>query len=461
MSAPFKIGYIMASVFFTARKTIKNYANGGNVLIFATILALIVVNIPGLKNFYNGLWTHQIALQVGNFNLFSHQGHPMTIMAFINDALMAIFFFTVGLEIKREVLVGELSSFRKALLPIIAAIGGMGIPVLIFTLFAHNTDYSSGAAIPMATDIAFSLGVLAMLGNRVPISLKVFLTTLAVVDDIGGILVIAIFYSSHINVVMLLIAAGLLAILALGGFFKIQSKLFYLGIGAFIWFLFLNAGIHPTIAGVLIAFCVPAKPVYAPKGYIKTIRNNISMFSKDDEDKLTSRTILSHQQINYLKEIESASDKVISPLQDLEDHLHPTVNYLIVPLFAFANAGIYFGDMQFSAIFHGVSLAIIIGLILGKFLGIFCFSWLAVKFKLAPMPDNCNWAQMASIALLGGIGFTVSLFIANLSFGTGDPYLSHLLNNAKLGIVIGSLLAGVGGWLSLHFTLPHTPQPQD
>lgn len=451
----------MASVLYTARKTIKNYANGGNVLIFATVLALMIVNIPGLKDFYNNLWTHDVALQIGNFNLFSHEGHPMTIMAFINDALMAVFFFTVGLEIKREVLVGELSSFRKALLPIVAAIGGMIIPVLLFWLLARGSDYASGAAIPMATDIAFSLGVLAMLGNRVPISLKVFLTTLAVVDDIGGILVIAIFYSTHINVWMLLIAAGLLLVLALGGWMKIQSKLFYLGIGAFIWFLFLNAGIHPTIAGVLIAFCVPAKPVFAPKGYIKTIRSNISRFSQEDDEKLSSRTILDHEQLNLLKEIESASDKVISPLQDLEDHLHPTVNYLIVPLFAFANAGIFFGDLSFASIFHGISLAIIIGLIAGKFLGIFCFSWLAVKCGLAPIPEGCNWHQMASVALLGGIGFTVSLFIANLSFGTGDPELSIILNNAKLGIVVGSLLAGVAGWLALHHTLPKTPQPQE
>ena len=181
----------MSKVFYTARKTLKNYANGGNVLMCATVLALLVVNLPFLHNFYNSLWTHEMALQIGNFNLFSHNGHPMSVMDFINDALMAVFFFSVGLEIKREVLVGELSSFRQALLPIVAAIGGMGIPVLIFFIIGHGSDYINGAAIPMATDIAFSLGVLAMLGNRVPIGLKIFLTTLAVVDDIGGILVIA------------------------------------------------------------------------------------------------------------------------------------------------------------------------------------------------------------------------------------------------------------------------------
>lgn len=447
----------MSSVFYTAKKTLKNYANGGTVLMTATALALLVVNLPFCTDFYNSLWTHEIALQVGDFNLFSHHGQPMSIMGFINDALMAVFFFSVGLEIKREILVGELSSFRQALLPIIAAIGGMGVPVLIFFLLGHGSDYIGGAAIPMATDIAFSLGVLAMLGRRVPISLKIFLTTLAVVDDIGGILVIAIFYSGHIDYSLLLAAGALLFVLMAGGHLSIQSKIFYLGIGAFIWFLFLNAGIHPTIAGVLIAFCVPAKPVYAPQGYIKTIRKNIGYFAHEDDERLVSRTILSKDQLNWLKEIESASDKVISPLQDMEDSLHPVVNYLIVPLFAFANAGIFFGDLEISSIFHGVSLAIIVSLVLGKFIGILGFSWLTVKLRLAPMPERSNWQQLASVALLGGIGFTVSLFIANLSFGTGDPYTLEILNNAKLGILVGSFLAGFLGWLFLHLTLPRHP----
>lgn len=447
----------MSNVLYAIRKTLRNYAHGGNILLVATALALLVVNLPGCKDFYNSLWTHEIALQVGGFNLFSHHGEPMSVMAFINDALMAIFFFTVGLEIKREVLVGELRSFRQALLPIVAAVGGMGVPVLLFTLLAHGTPYAGGSAIPMATDIAFSLGVLAMLGKRVPISIKIFLTTLAVVDDIGGILVIAIFYSSHINLWMLLAAAGILCVLMLGGRMQIQSKIFYFGIGAMVWFLFLNAGIHPTIAGVLIAFTVPARPLFAPKKYIKTIRKNIAYFSQEDDETLTRRSILDHDQMNVLKEIESASDKVISPLQDMEDSLHPLVNWLIVPLFAFANAGIYLGDLEFSSIFSGVSLAIIVGLLVGKFVGIFLFTWIAVKLKWAPMPDGTNWSMMASVALLGGIGFTVSLFIANLSFGTGDPLMSQLLNNAKLGILVGSLLAGVLGWLLLHVTLPQHP----
>lgn len=451
----------MSSVFYTARKTIKNYANGGNVLICATVLALIVVNLPWTRDIYNSLWTHEIALQVGSFNLFSHHGEPMSIMTFINDALMALFFFSVGLEIKREVLVGELSSFRNALLPIVGAIGGMAVPVLFYWLMARGTDYASGAAIPMATDIAFSLGVLAMLGDRVPIGLKVFLTTLAVVDDIGGIIVIAIFYSTSISWSLLAWSLIGLAALYVGGKVGILSKLYYLNIGALVWFCFLNAGIHPTIAGVLVAFCVPAKPVYAPSKYIKNIRRNISHFAHEDDERLNSRTILNKDQMNWLKEIESDSDKVISPLQDMEDSLHPLVNYIIVPLFAFANAGIYFGDMSLDQLFHGIAPAIIVGLVAGKFIGIFSASALCILLKWAPMPRGASWFSLASVAMLGGIGFTVSLFIANLSFSGPGAHLAELLNDSKLGILVGSLLAGILGWVALHFSLPKEPQPDE
>lgn len=449
------------AVFFITRKTLKNYASGGNVLLAATALALLVVNIPFTREIYESLWDHELALQIGGFNLFSHHGHPMSVMAFINDALMALFFFSVGLEIKREVLVGELSNFRNALLPIVAAIGGMAIPVLLYWLMARGTDYAGGAAIPMATDIAFSLGVLAMLGKRVPIGLKVFLTTLAVVDDIGGILVIAIFYSTDINLTLLLWAAACLLVIFIGGKLGIQSKLFYIFVGAFVWFFFLNAGIHPTIAGVLVAFCVPAKPVYAPKKYVQSIRRNISHFAHEDDERLCSRTILNKDQMNWLKAIETASDKVISPLQDMEDSLHPLVHYIIIPLFAFANAGIFFGDMSFDQLFHGIAPAIIVSLVLGKFLGIFLFSALTILLKWAPMPRGASWKSLASISVLGGIGFTVSLFIANLSFGAMGPHMADLLNDAKLGIIVGSLLAGILGWALLHFTLPRTAEEDD
>ena len=439
---------------YSAQQSIRHHISGGNVLIVVTILAFIIANVPSISGYYFSFWNQEIRLQIGDFNLFSHGGHPMTVLQFINDALMAIFFFAIGLEIKREVLVGELSSFKQALLPIIAAIGGMIVPVAIFLFFGAGTDFAGGAAIPMATDIAFSLGVLGMLRSRVPISLKVFLTTLAVVDDIGGIIVIAIFYSSHINVMMLVYAVALLLLLMLGSFMKVKSKMFYLIIGIVVWYLFLNSGIHSTIAGVLVAFCIPSTPVFEPRLYINKIKVAISHFSSEEDVDLNKRTILSNHQMDWLKQVESASDKVISPLQDLEDTLHPLVNYLIIPLFAFANAGIVLQGLDVTTVFSGVSLAIICGLVLGKVLGIFSFSWLAIKMRLAPMPQNSNWKMLVSVAMLGGIGFTVSMFIANLSFGSAEMGNAELLSQSKLGIVVGSLLAGLLGYLLLRLTLP-------
>lgn len=440
------------NVYYAARQALRRHATGGNVLIAATVMALAIANIPAVNSYYFDFWNQPLRLQVGDFNLLSHNGHPMTMLSFINDALMAIFFFTIGLEIKREILVGELSSFRQALLPIVGAVGGMAAPVLLYFLLSKGTPYAGGAAIPMATDIAFSLGVLAMLGSRVPISLKVFLTTLAVVDDIGGIVVIATCYSGHIEYIYLLYALGLLGVLVMGQAMRIQSKVFYLTIGSVIWFLFLNSGVHPTIAGVAVAFCIPAKPVLNPKKYIVAIRDAISNFRKEDDEMLARRTILTNEQMDWLKQVESASDKVISPLQDMEDTLHGFVNNVIVPLFAFANAGIFLLDMEPVSVVEGISLAVICGLVAGKFAGIFLFSWLTVKLRLAPMPDAANWKMMAAVSMLGGIGFTVSLFIANLSFGTAAE--ADLLNHAKLGIVVGSLLAGILGFCLLSATLP-------
>jgi NhaA family Na+:H+ antiporter len=363
---------------------------------------------------------------------------------------MAIFFFSIGLEIKREVLVGELSSIKQAMLPIVAAVGGMIVPVLIFSILAHGKDYAGGAAIPMATDIAFSLGVLTLLGPRVPVSLKVFLTTLAVVDDLGGIIVIATCYTTHIQPMLLVYSAILLGVLLLGSLLSIKTKIFYLGIGGVVWLLFLNSGIHPTIAGVLVAFCVPATPVFAPKRYVKIIRTSISNFRQENDDALERRSILSKEQMNWLKQIESASDKVISPLQELEDSLHPFVNDFIIPLFAFANAGIVLSGVAPISIVEGVSLAVIVGLVIGKFSGILLFSWLTVKLGLAELPTGTNWKILASVAMLGGIGFTVSIFIANLSF----PVNHALLEHAKLGIVVGSTLSGVIGFYLLKKSLP-------
>lgn len=438
---------------YALRKSLHNYANGGYVLIAVTVLAMIVANSP-LHTLYFSWWEQPVKFQIGGFNLFEHHGHPMTLMQVINDALMAVFFFSVGLEIKREVLVGELSSLRKALLPVIAAVGGIIIPITIYRLMSTDAAILQGSAIPMATDIAFSLGILSMFGKRVPIGLKIFLATLAVADDIGGILVIAIFYTEELSAMWLLYSAGVLAVMLLGARLHINSKLFYLFGALVVWYFFLHSGIHPTIAGVLAAFCVPAHPVMNTRRFIDEICEAVKDFPQAKPVKRGETYILSPEQMNALKSVESASDKVISPLQDLEDTLHTLVNYLIIPLFAFANAGISLSGIAFSSLFQGISLSVWVALVAGKFIGIMLFSYLPVALGWVKRPDIVTWPMIAGVSALGGIGFTVSLFIANLSFPLDTEVNALLLNQAKLGILAGSLLSGVIGYLILSFSLP-------
>lgn len=447
----------MSNIFYSLRTTIKSYASSSNILIVATILALACANIPGISEYYINAWQIPVRLQIGDFNLFSHHGEALTLGAFINDALMAIFFFSIGLEIKREALIGELSSIRQALLPVIAAVGGMILPVLVFFLIgeAEHGDFIRGCAIPMATDIAFSLGVLTMLGARVPVSLKIFLTTLAVADDIGGILVIAIFYSQSPNILLLGISAALIAILIIGNLLGMRNKIFYIAIGIVVWYLFLNSGIHPTIAGVIVAFTIPATPIVTPKKYLIKIKENISRFPALNAEDLESKTMLTHGQLDWLNEIRNSTQKMLSPVQELEDSLQTIVNFYIIPIFAFANAGIFLLDLKPEAIYSGVALSIIGGLVIGKLIGIFSFTWIAVKLGWADMPSQSNWKMIASVAMLGGIGFTVSLFIATLSYPPSlGAHSAELLNDSKLGIIVGSLISGVLGYVMLHKTLP-------
>ncbi|NDW13607.1 Na+/H+ antiporter NhaA [Bacteroides sp. 214] len=418
----------------------------GSVLLFlAALLAAVLANSP-LAHYYHDFLALEMALQIGEFNLFSHGGHPLTVFEFINDGLMAVFFFSVGLEIKRELLVGELSSFRKASLPFIAACGGMIVPVLIYSLICTpGTPGSEGLAIPMATDIAFSLGVLSLLGQRVPLCLKVFLTAFAVVDDIGGILVIAIFYSNHIAVSYLLWAALIFAVLYFLGRSRVVPKMLFVLGGVIAWYLFLQAGIHSTIAGVILAFVIPARPRLNSGKYIERIRRVINTFPTMNDESI----VLTNQQIAKLKRVESASDRVISTLQSLEDNLHGMVAFLVLPLFAFANAGVVLGGGE-GELIGPVAISIAAGLIIGKFIGIFSFTWMAIKSKLVPMPIGMNWKNLAGVSLLGGIGFTVSLFIANLSFGNTNP---EFLNQAKFGVLTGSVIAGILGYTVLHYVL--------
>lgn len=317
----------------------------------------------------------------------------------------------------------------------------MLLPVLIYMLFCRpGEDGGQGMAIPMATDIAFSLGVLSLLGNRVPLSLKIFLTAFAVVDDIGGILVIALFYSSHVSLGYLVAAAVLYAFLYFLGRRGATSKVFFFIFGVIIWYLFLQSGIHSTISGVILAFVIPAKPRMDVGKYIERIRTVISEFPTMDKESI----VLTNSQIAKLKELEAASDHVISPLQSMEDSLHGIVNFVILPLFAFVNAGVVFSGG--GELVGNVSMAVGVGLVAGKFAGIYLFTWLAIRLHISPMPQGMTWANLSGIALLGGIGFTVSLFIANLSFGADFPVF---LNQAKLGVLSGSILSGCLGYLVL------------
>lgn len=426
-------------------KKLSSLNAAATILFLAAILAAVVAN-SSLAPIYQSFLSQELHLRVGDFNLLSHGGHNLTMIEFINDCLMTVFFLAVGLEIKRELLVGELSSFRKAILPFIAACGGMIFPVIVYSfLVASGTPETQGMAIPMATDIAFSLGVLSLLGNRVPLSLKIFLTAFAVVDDIGGILVIAIFYSAEVAYGYLIVAAVLYAFLYYMGKRGVTQKIFFLLFGVVIWYLFLQSGIHSTISGVILAFVIPARPRLNAGKYIKRIRFIIGTFPVMQSDNI----VLTNEQIATLKQVERASDRVISPLQSLEDNLHGTVNFVILPLFAFANAGVVFsggGDVV-----GNVAIAVGLGLLLGKFMGIYLFTWLSIKSGLVRMPEGMNWKNIAGVSLLGGIGFTVSLFIANLSFAGAYP---ELLNQAKFGVLCGTVVAGILGYIVLFRVLP-------
>lgn len=433
---------------------IKRYVNTSGVLIVMTILALIVANSP-LKDEYFRFWQQEVTLSIGSFNLFNHNGHTMTLMQVINDFLMAIFFLSVGLEIKREILVGELSTRQKALLPIIGACGGMLIPVLFFWLLCpNNPDMLRGVAIPMATDIAFSLGVLSIFSSRVPLGLKMFLAALAVADDLGGIIVIAIFYSTSLEYSYILIALACTALLVLGNSMRIMKKSFYLAVGIVLWYAMLNSGIHATIAGVIVAFCVPASQRKGSSHYIERIRENISTFPVTNVDGKHHTMILTHNDIHKLKCIESAADKLISPLQELEDNLYKIIGYIIIPLFAFANVGIDLSSMSLDSVVGGVGLPVMVGLVLGKFIGVFSFSWAAIMCRIVQLPEGCNWKAFASVCMLCGIGLTVSIFIADLSYASLGEAGAQLLSQAKLGILCGSLISAIIGCFLLNRYLP-------
>lgn len=456
---------------YTFLSMIRKYVSSSVLLILATIAALLVANLPFTKEWYNTVWLREVSLSIGRISLFTHHGEAMNLSQFINDFLMAIFFLSVGLELKREIFCGgELSSVKKAMLPVIGACGGMLMPVIVFFIALHTTVSDSnmldlmsrGLPIPMATDIAFSLGVLSMFSKRVPLGLKVFLAALAVADDLGGIIVIAVKYTDYISFPHLLGAFGCAALCLLTArFWKSATKMVYFMIGIAMWWLVLNSGIHATIAGVLLAFCVPAKLNNGTSFYIERIRRHVDKFPHLEvtaNDRKTP-TLLSEDDIQDLRAIEAASDHLISTLQDMEDVLRNPINYFIIPLFAFANAGVCFDGMSMMNLFEGVGLGVFTGLLIGKFIGVFSASWISIKLKLVQMPENTTWGSMAGVAALCGIGFTVSMFMSTLSYpvtssGAESEIMYKLLNDAKLGILCGTIASALFGSLILNKTLP-------
>jgi NhaA family Na+:H+ antiporter len=356
---------------------------------------------------------------------------------------MAIFFFTVGLEIKRELLVGELSSIQKASLPIAGALGGMIVPAIGYVIFNSGGVGADGWGIPMATDIAFVVGIMALLGPRIPLTLKIFVLALAIADDIGAVMVIAIFYTAEISVTALIIAGVVLILLAIFNKLGTKSLIPYAILGLILWLAFLKSGVHATIAGVLLAFTIPASSRYNTQKFSEKVKYLINKFESTGEH---GPNVLSNaERQTSVMAIEESCEKVLTPLQRFEYGLHPWVAFFIIPLFALANAGVTLAGLDIlAALFSPVSLGIIVGLFIGKQIGIFAFSFIAVKMKLASLPEGVNWKNLYGAGILAGIGFTMSLFIAGLAFA--DP---ELLDLSKIGVLTGSLLSGVVGFVFL------------
>ena len=419
---------------------LHSQTSGSIVLILATVTAVIWANSPW-SNLYNTL-NH---LDIGT--TFAGRQYSLSLDHWVKDGLMAIFFFVVGLEIKREVLIGELSSFRKAILPVMAALGGAIIPALIYFLFNPEGSASRGWGVPMATDIAFALGVMALFGSRVPIGLKVFLTALAIVDDLMAVLVIAAFYTSEISITALGLAAVLLVLLT---FCIRKCKRMYalhLLLAFAIWLCVFLSGIHATIAGVLIAMTIPLRGSMEPQQFFDVLMEQAKRLKRSN---LTKDTMITERwQRKTLDKIYFATQDMMPAGVFLEDQLHTVQAFLILPLFALFSAGVVIDGSTFAGFPTSISLGIILGLVLGKQLGIFCFSFLVIRFNLAEMPTGVTWSQIWGASALGGIGFTMSIFISELGFID-----AAMLSDAKISIFIASILAAAAGFLILHIFLP-------
>lgn len=409
-------------------------ASSGLVLLAAAIVALVWANSP-FADSYHDFWHSVFSVGVGEF-VFSQ---PLEV--WINDGLMAVFFFVVGLEIKREVMTGELSTFRQASLPAAAAVGGMVFPALIYTSLNYGAPTINGWGIPMATDIAFALGILALLGKRVPDSLRVFLTAVAIVDDLGAVLVIAIFYTAQISGWALAAGMAGLAGMVLANRLGVRSPLAYFLIGLGVWAAFLASGVHATIAGVLTAMTIPARSVLDEEKFVAAGRGFLNVVRDGDA--------APEQQAAAIRALENSCEHVQTPLLRLEHALHPWVAFVIMPVFALANAGIPLGVDFVASLTTPVTLGVAFGLVAGKQIGVMLFTWWAVRSGLAALPASMSWRSVYGLAWLAGIGFTMSMFIAGLAFGNAESLIE-----AKAGILTASLIAGVAGFLLLKSGLP-------
>lgn len=425
-------------VILPIQRFIQKERSGGLVMGISVILALILANSPWHNQYFQFL-----EYKLG----FFFDGEPylsLSIHHWINDGLMAIFFFVVGLELKREIVAGELSNPRKAILPIIAAIGGMAVPAIIYLAFNPTGEVQNGWGIPMATDIAFALGILYLLGNKIPLSLKVFLTAIAIVDDLGAVMVIALFYTSDISVMNLGIGLFILLAMYIGNRTGVRSIVFYALLGILgVWTLFLLSGVHATIAAVMAAFMIPADVKIDEKVFIARIKKHLKRFSNADPNNLPT---LTNEQLYILERLSIDNKEAMPPLQRLEHAMHPFVTFIVIPIFALANAGVSVLDIDMEKLFEtNVAIGVALGLLIGKIVGIVGITWLSIKMKIASLPEGINLKNLFGVGLLASIGFTMSLFITQLAF-TNEEYQIQ----AKIGIFAASILGGVLGYLVLN-----------
>lgn len=419
------------------RKFMRNQKSGGIVLGISAILALIIANSP-IREYYFEFLEKKISIDINGKSFID-----LSIHHWINDGLMAIFFFVVGLELKREIVAGELSKPKNAILPIIAAVGGMAVPALIYLFLNPSGEVHHGWGIPMATDIAFALGVLYLLGDKVPLSLKIFLTAVAIVDDLGAVLVIALFYTSDISLLTLGIGVIFIFLMYLGNKAGIRNTVFFalLGIGG-AWTLFLLSGVHATMAAVLAAFMIPSNVKINEEIFSARIKKHLTHFQNATPNNLPTIT---NEQLLILERLSTDTKKAITPLQRLEHAMYPLVAFFVIPLFALANAGVTFLDIDLNTLLEtNIALGVALGLLLGKTIGIVGFTWISMKLKIASLPTGMNIKNLFGLALLASIGFTMSLFITQLAFDS-EIYRTQ----AKIGIFVASIIGGISGYFIL------------